>query len=95
MFTPRFMPCPECGDSVDFAYAEEHVCPTLKQQTVYPLVQKEDVAPAPSAERAPSEPTPSEAVTSADVEADLQRYLETAAGRFESWLAALQVRAAG
>lgn len=87
MFTPRFMPCPECGSSVDFAYAEEHVCPTVKQQTVYPLVQEQDVEPA--------EPAPSEAVTSADVEAELQRYLETAAGRFESWLAALQVRAAG
>jgi hypothetical protein len=87
MFTPRFMPCPECGSSIDFAYAEEHVCPTAKQQTVYPMVQQQDVAPA--------EPTASEAVTSADVEAELQRYLETAAGRFESWLAALQVRAAG
>jgi hypothetical protein len=91
MFTPRFMPCPECGASVDFAYAEQHVCSQSKPQAVHPLVQEDDgAAPAPSAG-----PAPSEAVTSADVEAELQRYLETAAGRFESWLAALQVRAAG
>jgi hypothetical protein len=91
MFTPRFMPCPDCGSSVDFAYAEEHVCPPAQSQTERPLVTVQDDAdPAASAAA-----TASEAVSSADVEAELQRYLETAAGRFESWLAALQVRAAG
>jgi hypothetical protein len=26
MFTSRYMPCPECGDSIDRAGGEPHVC---------------------------------------------------------------------
>jgi hypothetical protein len=86
MFTPRFMPCPSCGSSVDFAYADEHVCLSGQAKAEPETAQQETVQ---------QETAQQETITSADVEAELHRYLETAAGRFESWLAALQVRAAG
>lgn len=72
MFTPRFMPCPECGESVDRASAVAHSCAD-ERRVDYEMVQLADEV--------------------AGLEEGLHRYLETPPGRFETWLAAMQVRA--
>ena len=71
MFRSRFMPCPECGASVDRHGAPVHEC-TPERLADYQMFGLRDEV--------------------VQLEAAVRRYLETASGRFESWLAARQVR---
>ena len=71
MFRSRFMPCVECGASVDRAVLGGHEC-SLERRADYKVFGlREEVA---------------------QLEAGVRRYLTTASGRFESWLAARHVR---
>jgi|GEM_PF-3136929 len=71
MFRSRYMPCGECGASVDRADFSLHEC-TPERLADYQMFElRDDVA---------------------QLETRMRRYLATAAGRFESWLAARHVR---
>ena len=71
MFRSRYMPCGECGASVDRAGVSLHQC-TPERLADYQMFElRDDVA---------------------QLETRMRRYLATAAGRFESWLAARHVR---
>ncbi len=71
MFRSRFMPCPECGASVDRTDVPVHACSPNRWADYQMFGLREEVA---------------------QLEAGVHRYLATAPGRFESWLAASEVR---
>ena len=74
MFRSRFMPCPECGASVDRTAPGPHVCSHERRADYQAFALRDEVA---------------------QLEAGVRRYLATASGRFESWLAARHVRGEG
>ena len=71
MFRSRFMPCSECGASVDRTVLPVHVCSSERSADYQMFGLGDEVA---------------------QLESGVVRYLATAAGRFESWLAARPVR---
>lgn len=71
MFRSRFMPCPECGASVDRTRPPEHECSPERRADYQVFGLRDEVA---------------------QLESGIRQYLSTTAGRFESWLAARQVR---
>ena len=71
MFASRFMPCQECGASVDRTGTGEHECAPERWADYQMFGLREEIA---------------------QLEAGVHRYLATATGRFESWLAARKVR---
>ena len=71
MFRSRFMPCQECGASVDQTGLPAHECLPERWVEYQMFGLRGEVA---------------------QLETGLLRYLATATGRFESWLAARQVR---
>ena len=71
MFTSRFMPCPECGDSVDRTSEQGHSCSRERWADYQMFGLRAEIA---------------------ELETGLARFLCTTAGRFETWLAARQVR---
>ena len=71
MFTSRFMPCPECGASVDRTSGQGHTCSRGLWAEYQMFGLRAEIA---------------------QLEAGFARYLHTTAGRFETWLAARQVR---
>ena len=71
MFGSRFMPCPECGASVDRTAATRHECSPERRADFMAFGLRDEVA---------------------RLEDGVRRYLATASGRFESWLAARHVR---
>ncbi len=71
VFGSRFMPCAECGASIDRTDLAVHVCSAARRADYQLFGMRDDVA---------------------RLETDVRRWLLTAAGRFESWLAAQQVR---
>ena len=71
MFGSRFMPCQECGASVEQTGLAGHVC-SLERWADYQMFGLRGEV--------------------AQLETGILRYLATASGRFESWLAARQVR---
>jgi len=74
MFESRFMPCPECGASLDRTIEPNHECSSERRAEYQMFALRDEVA---------------------QLEAGVQHYLGTTLGRFEVWLAARQVRAAG
>lgn len=74
MFESRFMPCSECGASLDRTIEPNHECSSERRAEYQMFALRDEVA---------------------QLEAGVQRYLGTTLGRFEVWLAARQVRAAG
>jgi hypothetical protein len=70
MFGSRFMPCRECGASVD-GNLPLHECSPARRVDYQMFGLRDEVA---------------------HLEIGIHQYLETAPGRFESWLAARQVR---
>lgn len=71
MFRSRFMPCEECGASIDRTDTTAHECSVKRWVDYQMFVLREEVD---------------------QLETGVRRYLATASGRFESWLAARQVR---
>jgi hypothetical protein len=73
MFASRYLPCPECGASMDRTDPTPHVCDAerLLEFTLFAL--RHEVA---------------------EFELSLRSYLGSAVGRFETWLAARDVRGA-
>lgn len=71
MFRSRYMPCDECGASVDRVVLVSHECSPERLGDYRMFGLRAEVA---------------------QLEAGVRRYLATAPGRFESWLAARQVR---
>ena len=71
MFDSRFMPCQDCGASVDRTGTAGHECAPERRADYQMFGLREEVA---------------------QLEAGIHRYLATATGRFESWLAAREVR---
>lgn len=71
MFRSRFMPCQECGASVDRTGPPVHECLPERWADYQMFGLRDEVA---------------------HLEAGIRRYLATASGRFEAWLAARQVR---
>jgi hypothetical protein len=71
VFRSRYMPCDECGASVDRVGVRLHECSPERLADFQMFGLRDDVA---------------------QLEARLLRYLTSASGRFESWLAARQVR---
>ncbi len=71
LFSSRFMPCTECGASVDRFAAVAHRCSPDRSVDYRMFALREDIA---------------------QFEPRLQEYLDTARGRFETWLAARTVR---
>lgn len=71
MFGSRFMPCQECGASVERTSLSGHECVPERWAEFQMFGLRDEVA---------------------HLEAGVRRYLATASGRFESWLAARQVR---
>ena len=71
VFMSRFMPCQECGASVDRADAPGHLCSPDRRADYQMFGLRDEVA---------------------QLETGIREYLATATGRFESWLAARQVR---
>lgn len=71
MFGSRFMPCLECGASVDRTGPPGHECSPERLADFQVFGLRDEVA---------------------QLEAGIRRYLATASGRFESWLAARRVR---
>lgn len=74
MFISRFMPCAQCGESVDRWAGPEHRCPPPRVVDEQSVALRDEVA---------------------RLEAGLEDYLRSRLGRFETWLAARQVRASG
>jgi hypothetical protein len=73
MFGSRFMPCQECGASVDRTVRAGHECAPERRADYQMFGLRDEVA---------------------HLETGIHRYLTTASGRFESWLAAREVREA-
>jgi hypothetical protein len=73
MFSSRFMPCQECGASVD-GNLPVHECSPARRVDYQMFGLRGEVA---------------------QLETGIRHYLGTAPGRFESWLAARQVREQG
>ena len=71
MFRSRFMPCQECGASVDRTGLPGHACSPERWADYQMFGLRDEVA---------------------QLETGIRHYLATASGRFESWLAARQVR---
>jgi hypothetical protein len=71
VFGSRFMPCQQCGASVDRTDLPAHECSPDRWADYQMLGLRGEVA---------------------QLETGIRRYLATASGRFESWLAARQVR---
>jgi hypothetical protein len=71
VFRSRFMPCLECGASVDRTELPVHECSPHRWADYQMFGLRGEVA---------------------QLEAGIRHYLATGAGRFESWLAARQVR---
>ena len=71
MFRSRYMPCHECGASVDRDDVARHECSPERLADYQMFGLRDDVA---------------------QLETRMHRYLATASGRFESWLAARHVR---
>ena len=71
MFRSRFMPCHECGASVDQTGFRGHECLPERRADYQMFGLRHEVA---------------------QLEIGISRYLATTSGRFESWLAARQVR---
>ena len=71
MFRSWFMPCQECGASVERTGLPGHVCSPERWAEYQMFGLRDEVA---------------------QLETGIRRYLTTASGRFESWLAARQVR---
>lgn len=71
MFRSRFMPCPECGASLDRTSPGPHACSAARRADYEAFGLRDEVA---------------------QLEDGVRRYLTTASGRFESWLAARTVR---
>ena len=71
MFGSRFMPCEECGASVERTGLPGHVCSPERWADYQVFRLRDEVA---------------------QLETGIRRYLETAPGRFECWLAAREVR---
>jgi hypothetical protein len=71
MFRSRYMPCHECGASVDRTALREHECSSERRTDYEMFGLRGEIA---------------------QLEAGIVRYLTTAAGRFETWLAARHVR---
>ena len=73
MFLSRFMPCPDCGESVDRSTAHVHSCDPHRRLWFQMFGLRHEIAA---------------------FEFKLGEHLDSPRGRFESWLAAQQVRAA-
>jgi hypothetical protein len=71
MFRSRYMPCVECGASVDRTRLQGHECSPERRADYQMFRLRDEVA---------------------HLETGIRGYLATSAGRFESWLAAQQVR---
>lgn len=71
MFRSRFMPCQECGASVDRTGVMRHECAPERLAEFRMFEMREEIA---------------------QLETGIRRYLASASGRFETWLAARQVR---
>lgn len=71
MFMSRFMPCRECGASLDRTDAAAHACSPERRADYQMFGLREEIA---------------------ELETGMRRYLTSATGRFESWLARRQVR---
>jgi len=71
MFRSRFMPCQECGASVERIDLPGHECLPERRAEFQMFGLRGEVA---------------------QLESGIRRYLATASGRFESWLAARKVR---
>lgn len=71
VFMSRYMPCEECGASIDRASLAEHVCSPGRRADYQLFGLRGELT---------------------ELEAEIRRHLATAAGRFETWLAARQVR---
>jgi hypothetical protein len=71
MFRSRFMPCQQCGASVDRTGRLGHECLPERLADYQMFGLRDEVA---------------------QLDAGICRYMATASGRFESWLAARQVR---
>jgi len=71
MFRSRYMPCDDCGASVDRIALLGHECSPERLADYQMFGLRGDIA---------------------QLEVGVRHYLATAAGRFESWLAARQVR---
>ncbi|WP_457208063.1 hypothetical protein [Nocardioides sp. P5_C9_2] len=71
VFRSRYMPCEDCGASVDRVGAPHHECSSERLADYRMFALRDDVA---------------------RLETGVRHYLDTAAGRFECWLAARQVR---
>jgi hypothetical protein len=71
VFRSRYMPCDECGASVDRIGLRHHQCSPERIADYQMFGLRDDVA---------------------QLEARMRHYLTSASGRFESWLAARQVR---
>ena len=72
MFASRYLPCEDCGESVERSVAPDHRCSAERLADFQMFGLREDIAA---------------------FEGRLRRFLETGHGRFETWLAARQVRA--
>jgi hypothetical protein len=71
MFKSRFMPCPECGASVDRSTGRLHECARDRWVDHQMSALRHEIDA---------------------LEPAIRRYLSTAPGRFETWLAARTVR---
>lgn len=71
MFRSRFMPCHECGASVDRTRLPGHECSPERLADFAVFGLRDEIA---------------------QLEIGIRHYLATSPGRFESWLAARQVR---
>lgn len=71
MFRSRFMPCQECGASVDRTGLLGHECLPERWADYQMFGLRGEVA---------------------QLDTEIRRYLATASGRFESWLAGRQIR---
>ena len=71
MFRSRYMPCQECGGSVDRTSLPAHECSPERRADYQVFGLRDEVA---------------------QLDSGVRHYLASAAGRFESWLAARQVR---
>jgi hypothetical protein len=74
MFSSSFMPCSECGESLERSAAATHRCDPERLVEYQMFGLRDEIA---------------------KFEVKLYRYLQTASGRFEVWLAARDVRNAG
>lgn len=71
MFSSRFMPCPECGASVDRTSDQGHVCSQERLADFQMFALRAEIA---------------------GLESGFERFLRSPRGRFETWMAARQVR---